>query len=76
MHYTITLIITMAIAAAVCAAPVAEEKPVGPRTRVSANPDNLLAHKDSGGAGAVNKHFVLNNEQYNQFIKVLDNEEG
>lgn len=74
MRYTVILFMTLTIASAICAAPVSQEKTVNPRTRVSANPDELLAHEDSAGVGAVNRHFVFNKEDYNQFIKITDGE--
>jgi hypothetical protein len=76
MRYTVILFMAMAITATVCAAPVSEERVARPRTRVSANPDDLLAHEDSSEADAVNRHFVLNNEDYSQFIKIIDGETG
>ncbi|KAI7905746.1 uncharacterized protein BX663DRAFT_500766 [Cokeromyces recurvatus] len=64
------LTLTLAISSALCVIP----DHISPHTRVSANPEELLAHQDtSDGSIKVNKHFVNNHQDKdNFFVKIVD----
>ncbi|KAI9468918.1 MAG: hypothetical protein EXX96DRAFT_589725 [Benjaminiella poitrasii] len=72
MRATLSLILTFAVAAALCIVPVPGN--LSPHTRVSANPEDLIAHQDAADDSIkINKHFVNNHEEKdNYFVRVVD----